>query len=173
MDSDSEQYKAAIANVNKINAKISELGRIGKHIKLQQKIEAQTEMIKHLQFVSDSMRKAGASEHSIQVALQGMYEYLKVAHGHKLAKSSEEIIKNPDSQYDEQTIQAPVPSSLKSNRNRLTGFGINAYPWAKSRSWTVILVWANHCFPSSSLPVSVPVSLCHMALPENKVRLLS
>src|SRR5690242_19316835 len=108
MDSDSEQYKAAIANVNKINAKISELGRIGKHIKLQQKIEAQTEMIKHLQFVSDSMRKAGASEHSIQVALQGMYEYLKVAHGHKLAKSSEEIIKNPDSQYDEQTIQAPV-----------------------------------------------------------------
>jgi archaellum biogenesis ATPase FlaH len=106
MDSDSKQYKAAKDNLNKINANISKLGRISKQQKLQQKIEAQTEMIKDLQFVSDSMRKAGASEHSIRLALQGMYEYLKVARGYKLEKSADKFIKNPDSSYT-QTTQAP------------------------------------------------------------------
>ena len=77
-------------------------------MKLEQKIKSQTEIIERLRFVSDSMHKAGASEQSIRLALRGMYEYLKVSYGQKLEKSADEIIKNPDSIYDEQRNQAPV-----------------------------------------------------------------
>ncbi len=53
------------------------------------------------------MHAAGASEQSIRLALQGTYEFLKVTLGQKLEKSAEELIKNPDSPYEQRT-QAPV-----------------------------------------------------------------
>jgi archaellum biogenesis ATPase FlaH len=107
MDSDSSQYKAAKDNIKNINKGISELNRLSKHQKRIQKINKQNEILKDLRFVSDMMHKAGASEQSIRSAMQGRYEFLKVAYGQKLEKSAEEIIKNPDSYY-EQRPQAPV-----------------------------------------------------------------
>ena len=77
-------------------------------MKLEQKIKTQTEMIERLRFVSDNMHKAGASEQSTRLALQGTYEFLKVTLHQKLEKSADEIIKNPDSIYDAQRNQAPV-----------------------------------------------------------------
>ena len=65
------------------------------------------EIVERLRFVSDSMREAGASEHSIRIAVQGTYEYLKVTLGEKLDKATEKIIKEPDSLFEHRT-QAPV-----------------------------------------------------------------
>ena len=50
MNSDSSQYKAANDSIKKINFNISEIGRVSKQLRLQQKIKTQTEIIKHLQF---------------------------------------------------------------------------------------------------------------------------
>jgi archaellum biogenesis ATPase FlaH len=81
----------------KLNAKESK--RIEKESKHEQTVEI-------LQFVADSMRKAGASEQSIRTAVQGTYEFLKVTFGERLEKSTEKIIKNPESLL-EHDIQAP------------------------------------------------------------------
>ena len=107
MESDS-QYKAANSHLKELNKDISGLNRQKKQMKLERKIKDQTEIIERLRFVSDSMHKAGASEQSIRLALRGMYEYLKISYGQKLEKSADELIKNPDSIYDEQRNQAPV-----------------------------------------------------------------
>jgi len=53
------------------------------------------------------MRAAGATEQSIQVAVKGMYEFLKVNLGEKLDQSAEKLIKNPDSAF-EHKIQMPI-----------------------------------------------------------------
>jgi len=108
MDSDGSQYKAANSHLKDLNKHITGLNRQRKQQKLEQKIKSQTEIIERLRFVSDSMHKVGASEQSIRLALRGMYEYLKASYGQKLEKSADEIIKNPDSLFDEQRNQAPV-----------------------------------------------------------------
>ncbi len=107
MDSDSSQYKAANEGIKKMNKHISGLNRVRKQMKLNQKVNDQNFIIERLRFVSDEMHEAGASEQSIRLALRGTYEFLKVTLGQKLEKSSEEIIKNPDSPY-KQSKQAPV-----------------------------------------------------------------
>ena len=108
MESDSSQYKAADSQLKELNKAITGLNRQKKQMKLEQKIKDQTEIIERLRFVSDSMHKAGASEQSIRLALRGMYEYLKISYGQKLEKSADELIKNPNSIYDEQRNQAPI-----------------------------------------------------------------
>src|SRR5438270_3253713 len=106
MDSD-DQSKAFNSYFKELNKGISGINRLRKQEKLNQKANKQQEILKNLRFVSDSMHAAGASESSIRLAIQGTYEYLKVAYGQKLEKSAEEILKNPDSRY-EQRIEAPV-----------------------------------------------------------------
>ena len=107
MDSDSKQYKAAKSNLNDLKKGLAGLNRLRKQEKINQKLSHQKFILERLRFVSDQMHEAGASQQSTRLALQGTYELLKVTLGQKLEKSSEDIIKNPDSLY-EQTKQAPV-----------------------------------------------------------------
>ncbi len=107
MDSDSSQYKAANEGIKKMNKHISGLNRVRKQMKLNQKVNDQNFIIERLRYVSDKMHEAGASEQSIRLALRGTYEFMKVTLHQKLEKSAEDIIKNPDSLY-EQSKQAPL-----------------------------------------------------------------
>jgi archaellum biogenesis ATPase FlaH len=108
MDSDSKDYKFAKSSINAMNKGFSGLNRLRKQQKINQKRTAQFEILKDLRSVSDKMHEAGASEQSIRLALRGRYEYLKATLGQKLEKSEEELIKNPNSQFDGQSNQAPV-----------------------------------------------------------------
>jgi hypothetical protein len=107
MESDSSQYKAANSGIKNLSKHITGLNRLRKQEKINQKLNDQKFILERLRFVSDEMHKAGASEQSTRLALQGTYELLKVTLHQKLEKSAEEIIKNPDSLY-EQSKQAPV-----------------------------------------------------------------
>lgn len=107
MDSDSSQYKAANSHLKDLNKALTGLNRARKQEKLDQKVKDQIFILERLRFVSDEMHKVGASEASIRLALRGTYEFLKVTLHQKLEKSAEDIIKNPDSLY-EQSKQAPV-----------------------------------------------------------------
>src|SRR5713101_2930133 len=107
METDSSQNKAANSHLKDLNKGIAGLNRVKKQMKLDQKVKDQKFIIERLRLVSDEMHKAEASEQSIRLALRGTYEFLKVTLGQKLEKSSEEIIKNPDSLY-KQSKQAPV-----------------------------------------------------------------
>jgi RecA-family ATPase len=107
MDSDS-QNKAVNTHLKNLNKDITRLNRARKQQKIDQKANDQKFILERLRFVSDEMHKAGASEQSTRLALQGTYEFLKVTLHQKLEKSADEIIKNPDSIYDEQRNQAPV-----------------------------------------------------------------
>src|SRR6266487_3234611 len=107
MDSDSSQYKAANEGIKKMNKYISGLSRMRKQEKQIQKANDQNFILERLRYVSDEMYKAGASEQSIRLALRGTYEFMKVTLHQKLEKSAEDIIKNPDSLY-EQSKQAPL-----------------------------------------------------------------
>src|SRR5439155_2915728 len=121
MDSD-DQSKAFNSYFKELNKGLSGINRLRKQEKLNQKINKQLEILKDLRFVSDSMHAAGASEPSIRLALQGTYEYLRVAYGQKLEKSAEEIIRDPDSRY-EHRIEAPLPYSQKLKHNKSIGYG--------------------------------------------------
>src|SRR6266702_3909034 len=99
MNSDSH-YKAANSHIKGLNSLISELDRIARDNKLNQKKSKQQEIVERLRYVAESMREAGASEHSIRIAVKGTYELLKVTLGEKLDKSTEKIIKNPDSMLE-------------------------------------------------------------------------
>src|SRR5436309_1060282 len=107
MDSDSSQYKAANEGIKKMNKHISGLNRVRKQMKLDQKANDQKFILERLRYVSDKMHEAGASEQSTRLALQGMYEFLKVTLHQKLEKSADKLIKNPDSSYEQRT-QAPL-----------------------------------------------------------------
>jgi RecA-family ATPase len=106
MDSDNP-YKATDNQLKEFNKGISGINRLRKQQKLNQKANDQKFILERLRYVSDKMHEAGASEQSTRFALQGMYEFLKVTLGQKLEKSAEEILKDPDSRY-EQRIEAPV-----------------------------------------------------------------
>lgn len=108
MESDSSQYKAANSHIKEMHKHITGLNRLRKQEKLNQKVNDQMFMLERLRFVSEEMHKAGAGQQSIRLALLGTYEFLKVTLHQKLEKSAEEIIKNPDSRYDEQRKQAPL-----------------------------------------------------------------
>ncbi len=107
MDSDDSQYRAAKDNIKNISKHITGLNRARKQAKLDQKVNDQNFIIERLRYVSDKMHEAGASEQSIRLALRGTYEFMKVTLHQKLEKSAEDIIKNPDSLY-EQSKQAPL-----------------------------------------------------------------
>ena len=107
MDSGSKQYKFAKGNIKDLNKGISGLNRARKQAKLDQKANDQNFILERLRYISDEMYKAGASEQSTRLALQGTYEFLKVTLHQKLEKSADELIKNPDSLY-EQSKLAPV-----------------------------------------------------------------
>jgi hypothetical protein len=108
MESDSSQYKAANSRLKDMNKHITELNRLRKQEKLNRKVNDQLFMLERLHFASEEMHKAGASEQSIRLALRGTYEFLKVTLHQTLEKSAEEIIKNPDSRYDDQRKQVPL-----------------------------------------------------------------
>jgi archaellum biogenesis ATPase FlaH len=108
MESDKSQYKGANSSLNEFKKGLAGINRLKKQETINQKLSDQKFILERLTFVSDKMHEAEASEHSIRLALQGTYEFLKVTLGTKLEKSAEEIIKNPDSLYDEQRTQAPV-----------------------------------------------------------------
>ena len=107
MESDSSQYKAANSHLKDLNKNISGLNRLRKQMKIEQKAKDQKFILERLRFVSDEMHKAGASEQSTRLALQGTYEFLKVTLHQKFEQSTEEFIKNPNSLY-EQSKQAPL-----------------------------------------------------------------
>ena len=107
MDSDDSQYRAAKDNIKNISKHITGLNRARKQAKLDQKANDQNFILERLRYVSDKMHEAGASEQSIRLALRGTYEFMKVTLHQKLEKSAEDIIKNPDSLY-EQSKQAPL-----------------------------------------------------------------
>src|SRR5437660_4311803 len=104
---DSSQYKAANEGIKKMNQYIPGISRMRKQEKLNQKANNQNFILERLRYISDEMYKAGASEQSTRLALQGTYEFLKVTLHQKLEKSADELIKNPDSLY-EQSKLAPV-----------------------------------------------------------------
>jgi hypothetical protein len=99
MNSDSH-FKAANSNIKNLNKIITELNRARKENKINQKANKQKEIVERLRYVAESMREAGATEQSIHIAVKGTYEFLKVTFGEKLDKSTEKIIKNPDSMLE-------------------------------------------------------------------------
>ena len=70
-----------------------ELDRLTKEHKREKK---RKEMVAHLSFVAQEMRKNGASENKVRTALVGIYEYLKIYTGETLGKSTESLLKNPE-----------------------------------------------------------------------------
>jgi hypothetical protein len=74
MDSDSS-YKFEKSNFKDINKTSAGLNRLRKQNKYNQKISKQKEILDQLRFVAESMRKAGATEQSIYIAVKGMYEF--------------------------------------------------------------------------------------------------
>jgi archaellum biogenesis ATPase FlaH len=102
-----DPYKAFNSHIRDLNKQISEIKRFVKEEKVEQKKSKKQEILERLRYVAESMRAAGATEQSIQVALKGMYEFLKVNLGEKLDQSAEKLIKNPDSAF-EHKIQMPI-----------------------------------------------------------------
>ncbi len=94
-------------SINEINKFITRLERMAKAQKLEEKQNKRQQIVERFRFVAEDMREAGASEQSIRVAVQGTYEYLKVALDEKLDQSAEKLIKNPDSALEHKT-QMPV-----------------------------------------------------------------
>jgi hypothetical protein len=94
-------------SIDEINRLVTRLGRMAKAQKLEEKQNKRQQIVERLRFVAEDMREAGASEQSIHLAVQGTYEYLKVALDEKLDQSAEKLIKNPDSAL-EHTQQMPV-----------------------------------------------------------------
>ena len=95
-----DPYKALNSHIRNLNKQISEFKGLGKEEKMEQKKSKKQEILERLHYVAETMRAGGATEQSIHVAIKGMYEFLKINLGEQLDKSSEKIIKNPDSMFE-------------------------------------------------------------------------
>ena len=73
-----DPYKAFNSHIKNLNKQISEIKGLVKEEKVEQKKSKKQEILERLRYVAESMRAAGATEQSIQVAVKGMYEFLKV-----------------------------------------------------------------------------------------------
>jgi hypothetical protein len=151
MDSDSH-FKAANSTIKNLNKIITELNRARKENKINQKANKQKEIVERLRYVAESMREAGASEQSIRIAIHGTYEFLKVTYGVKLDKSTENIIKNPDSIWSIAKKHLAFYSQ-KLKHNKSIGYGKDISLLAKSPYWMETRAWENHYSPLILLPV--------------------
>ena len=95
-----DPYKALNSHIRNLNKQISEFKGLVKEEKMEQKKSKKQEILERLHYVAETMRAGGATEQSIHVAIKGMDEFLKINLGEKLDKSSEKIIKNPDSMFE-------------------------------------------------------------------------
>jgi hypothetical protein len=71
------------------------LDDVDKGIRLQNRLKKRKDIIAVLNAVSADMHKRGVSEHSIQIALRGHYEYMRLVTGETLAKSDLSQLNNP------------------------------------------------------------------------------
>jgi RecA-family ATPase len=77
-----------------------------KGIRLQNRLKKRKDIIAVINAVSADMRKRGASEYSIQIALRGHYEYMRLVTGETLAKSDLSQLNNPE-QAAHQDVEIP------------------------------------------------------------------
>lgn len=82
------------------------LDALDKENRLQNKLQKRKDLIALLNAVSADMRKRGASEHSIRIALRGHYEYMRLVTGVTLAKSDLSQLNNPE-QTAHQDVEIP------------------------------------------------------------------
>jgi len=85
-------YKDINKNLRQAN---KNLGDLNKAYRLQQRLETRQATINILRVVAEDMRKKGASEQSINIALRGHYEYFRTIPGVTLAKSDLNQLTNP------------------------------------------------------------------------------